>query len=47
MANQTLYSLLAQKSTIEIMIAEMCKPYEIYRKMSNVYGEACFSFKKW
>ena len=27
-------------------MAEKCKPYEIYWRLCDVYGEACFSKKK-
>ena len=30
----------------EILVAEKCKPYEIYRRMCDVYGEAYFRKKK-
>ena len=42
-ANQTDCSRLEQKSFIKCLHAEKCKPSEIYRKMSDVYGEAYFS----
>ena len=35
---------------IRFLVAEHCKPSEIFRKMSDVYEEACFSQKnvyKW
>ena len=31
---------------ITFLVAEMCKPYEIYRRMSDAYGETCLSKKK-
>ena len=49
-ANQTESSRLEQRSVIKFLVAEKCKPCEIYRRMSDVYGEACFSEKnvyKW
>ena len=50
-ANQTKCSRLEQRSIFKFLVAEKCKPCEIYRKMSDVYGEeTCFSKKylyKW
>ena len=40
-ASQTEY--LKQRSVIKFMVAEKCKPCEIYRRMCDEYGEACFS----
>ena len=40
------WSLLEQRSVIKYLVAEMCKPCEIYRKMCVMYREACFSKKK-
>ena len=48
--NQTECSKLEQRSVIKFLVAEKCKPCEIYRKMCNVHGEACFNEKdvyKW
>ena len=42
-ANQ--YSKLEQRSVINFLLAEKCKPCEIYRRICNVYGETCFSEK--
>ena len=35
-----------QESLIKFLMPEKCKLYKIYRGMSDVYGEACFSKKK-
>ena len=32
-------------SVIKLLVGEKCNPCEIYRRMSDVYGEACFSQK--
>ena len=45
-ANQTEYSRLEQRSVIKYLVTEKYKLYEIYRRMWDVYGEACFSPKK-
>ena len=42
-ANQTELSSLDQRSVFKSLVAEKCKLCEIYRRMCNVYGEACFS----
>ena len=34
------------KSVIEFLVAGKYKPSEIYKRMYDVYGEACFSKKK-
>ena len=40
-------SKLDQKSCLFVFfMAEKCKPYEIYKRMCDVYREACFSKKK-
>ena len=39
------YSNLKQSSVIKFLVAEKCKPCEIYRKMCDVYTEAGFSQK--
>ena len=41
-ANQTLYSRLEQRYVIEPLVAEKCKPCEIYLRMCDMYGEGCF-----
>ena len=49
-ANQTKYSRFEQSSVLKCLVVEKCKPSEIYRRMTNVYGEVCFSQKtvyKW
>ena len=32
---------LEQRSVIKFLLAEKCKPCEIYRRLYNEYGEAC------
>ena len=47
-ANQTECS--KQRSIIKFLMAEKCKQHRIYRRMCDVYREACFSQKtlyKW
>ena len=44
-ANETEGSRLEQKSIIKFVLTENCKPYEIYRRICDVYGEICFSQK--
>ncbi len=42
--------MVKQMPVIRFLLAEKCKQYEIYRKMSDVYGKASFSKKnvyKW
>ena len=34
---------IEQRSVIKYLLAEKCKQCEIYRRMCNVYREACFS----
>ena len=34
---------IEQRSFIKYLLVVKCKPYEIYRRMCDVYGEACFS----
>ena len=46
LANQTKCSRLEQRSIIKFLVVERYKPYEIYRRMCDVYGEACFDEKK-
>ena len=36
-------SRLEQRSILEILVTEKCKPSEIYRRMCDVYREVCFS----
>ena len=43
-ANQSAHSL--NRSVIKFLMVEEYKPHEIYRRMCDVYGEACFSKKK-
>ena len=45
-ANQTECSSTEQKSLIKFLLAKKNKTSEIYRRMSDTYGEVCFSFKK-
>ena len=45
-ANETDCSSLEQKSVIKFLVIGKCKPWEIYRRMCDVYGEDCFSKKK-
>ena len=42
-ANQPECSRLEQRSIINVLVAEKCKPCEIYRRMCNVYGEVRFN----
>ena len=42
-ANHTQCSTFEQRSVIRFMLAEKCKSCEIYRRMSDVYGETLFS----
>ena len=44
-ANETQCSRIEQRSLIKFLLAEKCKPREIYRRICDVYGEACFSQK--
>ena len=49
-ANQTEYFRLEQISVIKFLVAEMCKPCEVYRRVFDVNRETCFSQKivyKW
>ena len=43
--NQTECSWLKQTSVIKFLVAEKCKPSEIYRRKFGVYEEAYFSLK--
>ena len=45
-ANQVKCSRLEQRSIIKFLLAENCKPCEIYRRICDVYGEARFIKKK-
>ena len=42
-ANQTEFSAIEQRSVIKVLVAVMSKPSEIYKKMCDVYGEACLN----
>ena len=49
-ANQTKFSRLKQMFVMRFLSADKCKLYRIYRKMCDVYREACFSqnmFTNW
>ena len=46
-ATQTECFRLGQKSVIKFFVAEKCKPCEIYERMYDVYGDSCFSKKKY
>ena len=37
------YSRLEQRSIIKFFLEEKCKPCEMYRRMCDVYGKACFN----
>ena len=43
--NQTEFPRLEQRSVIKVLVAEEWKPWEIYRRMCDVFREACFSQK--
>ena len=43
-ANQTECSRLEQRSVIKFVVAEKCKPCEMYRRMCDIYGETCLCF---
>ena len=43
--NQTKSSRFEQRSVKKFLVAEKCNPCEIYRRMCDVYREACFSQK--
>ena len=45
MADLESRSRIEQISVIKFLVAEQCKPSEIFRRMSDVYEEACFSQK--
>ena len=45
-ANQTESSMLEQKSVIKFLVAEKCKPCEVYWQICDVYREAFFSQEK-
>ena len=40
--NQTVFN----RSVIKFLVVEKCIPYQIYRRMFDVYGEVCFSQKR-
>ena len=42
-ANLKQYSRVEQSSIIKSLVAQNCKPSDIYRKIYDVYREACFS----
>ena len=42
-ATQTEYFWFEQTSVVIFLAVEKCKPSEIYRRMYDVYREACFS----
>ena len=44
--NQTECPRLEQRSVIKFLVTEKCKLYEIYRRICNMYNEACFNKKK-
>ena len=44
-ANQVEYSRLEQRFVMECLVAVRCKPCDIYGRICNSYGEACFSQK--
>ena len=44
--NQTEHSRFEQRSLIKFLVAEKCKPCEIYRRTCDVYREAYFSKNK-
>ena len=43
MADQKACSRIEQQSVIKFLVAKECKPVEIRRRMSTVYGATCFS----
>ena len=43
--NKNEYSRLEQRSVIKFLMADKCKPCEIYWRICNVYEEACFNKK--
>ena len=38
-------SRIEQRSVIKFLVAEQCKPSDIFRRMSDMYEEACCSQK--
>ena len=42
---QTEYSRFEQKSVIKFFVAQKYKPWEINRRVSDMYGETCFCQK--
>ena len=46
-ANQIVYSSLEQRSVLKFLLFEKGKLCEIYRRIFDLYGEACFSQKKY
>ena len=48
--NQTECSILEQRSLIKFLVTDMCKPWDIYRRMCDEYRETYFnqnSLYKW
>ena len=45
MADLESCSRVEQRSVRKFLVAELSKPSEIFRRMSDVYDEACFSQK--
>ena len=43
MVNQTEGSRLEQRSVIKLLVDKKCKPYDINKGVSDMYGEACFN----
>ena len=41
--NQAGCSRSGQKSVVQFLLVQKCKPCDIYRRMCDVYGEASFS----
>ena len=39
--------MFEQRSVIKSLVIKGWKSYEIYKRMYDVYGEACFSSKEW
>ena len=47
MVEKNQYALgLKRGESSNFLVAEKYKPYKIYRRMYYVYGELCFSLKK-
>ena len=43
MQNSSISNRLEQRSVRKFLAAEMCKPYEIYRRICDMYREVCFN----